>query len=199
MRTTHTDPTPETELVNRLKTGDVDAFDELYRRYAGRLFSFGLRYLKSREDTEELVQSVFLKLWESRESLIAGSPIKSFLFTIAYNKICNIFRKKRYHREFLAEVVKSESGASADLQTSIEIRFFLDRVYELVDQLPEKQREAFLKSRKEGKSSKEIAEELGLSSGSVDNYNADTLRLIRTYLKRDGLAVILCMTLFSDF
>jgi RNA polymerase sigma-70 factor (family 1) len=199
VRTDYAEPSPETELVNRLKTGDVDAFDEIYRIYAARLFSFGLRYLKSREDTEELVQSVFLKLWESRESLIAESPVKSFLFTIAYNKICNIFRKKRYHREFLAEVLRSESQASADLQTSIEIRFFLDRVYELVDQLPEKQREAFLKSRKEGKSSKEIAEELGLSSGSVDNYNADTLRLIRTYLKHEGLAVILCMSFFSDF
>lgn len=134
----------------------MNAFDELYRTYAGRLFAFGLRYLKSREDAEELVQSVFLKLWERRESLVAGSSVKSFLFTIAYNKICNLFRTRRYHREFLAEVLKSERSASADLQTSIEIRFFLDRVYQLVDQLPEKQREAFLKSRKEGKSSKEI-------------------------------------------
>ena len=181
----------------RLKRGDVKAFDELYGTYANRLFAFGLRYLKSPEDTEELVQSVFLKLWETRESLIVDSPVKSFLFTIAYNKISNLFRKKRYHREFLAEVLRSEPKAD-DLQTSIEIRFFLDRVYELVDKLPEKQRAAFLKSRKEGKSTREIADELGLSSGSVDNYNAATLRLLRNHLKNDGLPIILFIALFFE-
>jgi RNA polymerase sigma-70 factor (family 1) len=188
----------EREIVQRLKGGDVKAFDELYRRYSYRLFAFGLGYLKSREDAEELVQSVFLKLWETRDSLIAESPLKSFLFTIAYNKICNLFRKRRHHREFLAEALRCEPNISNDVETSIEIRFFLDRVYELVDKLPEKQRAAFLKSRKEGKSTREIAEELGLSSGSVDNYNSETLRFIRTHLKQEGMAIILCMSLFLE-
>jgi RNA polymerase sigma-70 factor (family 1) len=186
----------EAEVVMRLKHGDVKAFDEVYGKYAGRLYAFGLRYLRSPEDTEELVQSVFLKLWETRASLIVESPLKSFLFTIAYNKICNLFRKKRYHREFLVEALKSEPKFSDDLQTSIEIRFFLERVYELVDKLPENQRAAFIKSRKEGKSTREIADELGLSSGSVDNYNSETLRFIRNHLKRDGLAVVLYTTVF---
>lgn len=189
----------EAELVSRLRRGDVKAFDELYHRYVNRLFAFGFKYLKSKDETEELVQSVFLKLWETRETLKPESPIKSFLFTIAYNKICNIFRKKHYHREFLAEVLRSSPRTSPDLETSIEIRFFLDRVYELIDQLPEKQRAAFLKSRRDGKSSKEIAEELGVSSGSVDNYNADTLKFIRNYLKRDGLAVFLVTALLAEY
>lgn len=186
----------EAQLVMRLKSGDVKAFDELYGRYAGRLYAFGFRYLKSREDTEELVQSVFLKLWETRDSLIVESPLKSFLFTIAYNNICNLFRKRRYHREFLAEALRSESTLSDDLQTSIEIRFFLERVYELVEKLPENQRAAFLKSRKEGKSTREIADELGLSAGSVDNYNSETLRFIRNHLKQDGLAALVYAALF---
>ncbi len=186
----------EMELVRHLRGGDVEAFDRIYEKYAGRLYSFGLRYLHSPEDAEELVQSVFLKLWETRESLIVAAPVKSFLFTIAYNRICNIFRKKRYHREFLTEALKSGTQFSDDLEASIEIRSFLDRVYELVDKLPEKQRIAFLKSRREGKSTREIADELGLSSGSVDNYNSETMRYVRSHMKGEGLAVALGIALF---
>lgn len=188
----------EVEIAGRLKDGDVGAFDLIYEKYAGRLYAFGLRYLRSPEDAEELVQSVFLKLWETRDSLIVTASLKSFLFTIAYNSICNLFRKKRYHREFLAEALRTGSGFTNDLETSIEIRSLLDRVYEIVDKLPEKQRIAFLKSRHEGKSSKEIAEELGLSSGSVDNYNSETLRYVKDKLKGDGLAVIIGMMLFLE-
>jgi len=53
------------ELVERLQKGDIDAFDVLYDKYSGKLYAFGLKYLKSTDEAEELIQSIFLKLWEN--------------------------------------------------------------------------------------------------------------------------------------
>ena len=55
------------ELVLKLQEGDVVAFDLVYEKYAGRLYGFTLKYLKSTNETEELVQSVFLKVWENHK------------------------------------------------------------------------------------------------------------------------------------
>lgn len=59
----------ETELVERLKRGDLVAFDMIYNMYAGRLYAFSMKYLKSSEEAEELVQSVFMKVWENHGRL----------------------------------------------------------------------------------------------------------------------------------
>ena len=56
-------------LIERLQKGDVEAFDLIYDRYSGKLFSFGFKYLRSRDEAKELVQSVFVKIWENRKSL----------------------------------------------------------------------------------------------------------------------------------
>ena len=81
------------ELVERLQKGDIEALDMIYFRYSGKLYAFGLKYLKSKEEAEELAQSVFLKLWENKENLKSELSFKSYLFTIAYNESCTLFRK----------------------------------------------------------------------------------------------------------
>jgi len=87
------------ELVEKLQKGDVEAFDLIYDKYSGKLYSFGLKYLRSNSEAEELVQSVFLKVWENYKNLKKESSFKSYLFTIAYNDICKLFRKRNYHHK----------------------------------------------------------------------------------------------------
>ena len=57
------------ELVEKLRKGDVEAFDLIYAKYSGKLYAFGLKYLKAPDEAEELVQSVFLKLWATHKNL----------------------------------------------------------------------------------------------------------------------------------
>ncbi len=59
----------DSEMVESLQKGDFEAFDLIYEKYSGRLFNFGLKYLKSSDEAEELVQSVFLKIWENHQRL----------------------------------------------------------------------------------------------------------------------------------
>jgi RNA polymerase sigma-70 factor (ECF subfamily) len=168
----------------------------VYHRYAGKLFAFALKYLKSREEAEELVQSVFLKVWENQATLKKETSFKSYLFTIAYNEICNLFRKRKYLQNFIESAISEKPETSTEMESQIEFRFVLEQVDQIIVQLPEKQRVVFLKSRQEGKSSKEIADELGLSKGTVDNYISESLKFIRASLNDKHIALTLFTYLF---
>ena len=183
-------------LVEKLSKGDVEAFDLLYEKYSGKLYSFGLKYLRSVDEAEELVQSVFLKLWENYRILKTETSFKSYIFTIAYNEICNLFRKRSYQQKFIHETLYENAHSSSETEESIDYQSDLDRVTKIIETLTERQRTIFLKSRYEGKSTKEIANELNLSPGTVDNYISSTLKLIRSKLHIDNLNMMLILMFF---
>ena len=82
------------ELLLLIQKDDKVAFFHIYERYYRRLYGFVLKYVKQKEDTEEIVQEVFVKIWESRSKIDAYSSFESFLFTVAYNATVNTLRKK---------------------------------------------------------------------------------------------------------
>ena len=186
----------DNELVERLQKGDVEAFDLVYDKYSHNLYAFGLKYLKSTDEAEELVQSVFLKLWENYKNLKKEASFKSYLFTIAYNDICKLFRKRNYQQKFIDFTTHENFQSSAEIEEGIDYQSVLERVQQIVDKLPERQKTIFVKSRYEGKSTKEIAEEVGLSPGTVDNYISEALKFIRKRLPDESLPVLLFLALF---
>jgi len=184
------------ELVLKLQKGDVEAFDLVYEKYAGKLYGFTLKYLKSTAETEELVQSVFLKVWENYKTLKKESSFKSYLFTIAYNEICNTFRRRSHLQKFIGDQLNDSSQTSNETEELIDYNSIMERVEQIVSKLPERQRTIFLKSREEGKSNKEIAIELDLSSGTVDNYISESLKFIRSNLHEKNFSALLLFSLF---
>jgi RNA polymerase sigma-70 factor (family 1) len=181
----------DAELVERLQQGDVEAFDQIYYKYCGKIYAFGLKYLRSTAEAEELVQSVFLKLWENYKNLKKETSFKSYLFTIAYHDICKLFRKRNYQQKFISDTIYENSHSSDETEESIDYHSLLERFEKAVNKLPERQRIIILKSRIEGKSTKKIAEELGLSPGTIDNYISESLKFIRNLLKNENLLMLL--------
>jgi len=186
-----------TILVEKLRKGDIESFDLLYDRYAGRLHYFGMKYLKSEEETEELVQTVFLKVWEYRRNLKKDSSFKSYLFTIAYNDICKVFRKKYYHQKYVSDILNENPQPFAEIEKGFQCKSVLERIQEIIEKLPERQKVIFRKSREEGKSSREIADEVGLSPGTVDNYISQSMKFIISGLHNEILPLVLIFALFS--
>jgi len=184
------------ELVERLQKGDVEAFDLIYEKYSGKLYNFSLKYLRSTTEAEELVQSVFLKLWGNYKNLKKESSFKSYLFTIAYNDICKLFRKMNYRQKFIDDTQYENSQSSTETEDGIGNRSVLERVQQIVNKLSKRQRTIFLKSWQEGKSTKEIAKEVGLSPGTVDNYISEALKFIRSRLRNESLLILQLFLLF---
>jgi RNA polymerase sigma-70 factor (family 1) len=184
----------EQQLVKSLSKGNLLAFNTLYKEYSNRLYRFALGYLKSEAEAEELVQEVFTIIWDKRTDLKEELSFKSFLFTIAFNIIRKHFRTKSY----LSEYFKTGTGDDLDNQTSQKVTY--DSLYqyinELVNQLPERRKKIFIKSRFEGLSIKEISEELKISHKTVENQLTDALKFLRTNLNKENLSVILFFMLF---
>ena len=186
----------EAQLVKSLSKDNILAFNTLFREYSGRLYRFAYGYLKSEDLSEELVQEVFTRIWENRKSLKSEYSFKSYLFTIAFNII-----KKHFRREvYISQYFKKRIAEDFDLSTTKKVDYdsLYQYVSELADQLPARRKEIFIKSRFEGLSIKEIAEELKISHKTVENQLTDALRFIRSHIKRESLPFLLFIALFIN-
>jgi RNA polymerase sigma-70 factor (ECF subfamily) len=172
----------ESQLVNNLSKNNLLAFNTLYKYYSGPLYRFTFGYLKSEEEAEEIVQEVFTIIWEKRSLLKKELSFKSFLFTIAFNIIKKQFRTRGY----LAEYFKTRIDTNQDVNTSQQIDYnsLHEFITTLVNQLPKRRREIFIKSRFDGLSIKEISEEMDISHKTVENQLTTALKFIRTNLAR---------------
>ena len=111
------------KLIERLQKGNIEAFDLIFKKYSDNIYAFALKYLKSTDEAEELVQSVFLKVWENHKNLNKELSFKSYLFTITYNDICKIFRRRNYRQQFIDNTLYENSHYSSETEDSIELQF----------------------------------------------------------------------------
>ena len=119
-------------LVQLLQKGDVAAFDSLFEVYSPKLFGFALKYFKNESDAEELVQEVFVKVWENRGALKSDLSFKSYLFTIALNQIRKYFNKKATSLRYLETLqIETESIENQD-----DYELTLKQINILIDQMP---------------------------------------------------------------
>ena len=107
-----------------------------------------------------------------------------------------MFRQRSYLRQYIASSLKSNHEASGDSEAQLDALFIREQVDQIISKLPEKQRIIFLKSRQEGKSTRDIAAELSLSPGTVDNYLSESLKFIRNHMQDRNIAVLLFFSLF---
>ena len=184
----------EAQVVKNLANGNLLAFNTLFKKYSGRLYHFAYGYLKSPDEAEELVQEVFTIIWEKRGDLREELSFRSYLFTIAFN----IIRKQFRTRKYLAEYLNSGMKDDLDMETTDQVSY--DSLYQylttLVDKLPGRRKEIFIKSRFEGYSIREISDELRISHKTVENHLTDALRFLRTRLQNENISMLLFLCLF---
>lgn len=184
------------DLVLALKNGDTTAFDRLFSVYGIRLYHFALGYLKSKEDAEEVMQEVFLKIWRNRKTLKPDTSFKSYVFTIAWHHILELFERAGKRQEYKHHILEETIAFSDDLDERINFRLLLERVELLISQLPQRQREVLIKKKKEGLSIKEIADDLGITQKTVDNHLTEAMKNIRKGMGNDQITSLL-LFLFS--
>jgi len=170
MDPTPTDVTPPRELaVSRAQRGDVDAFGELYREHAGRVFALCLRMAGDRTQAEELMQDVFVRAWERLGSFRGEASFGSWLHRLAVNVVLTGARtaRRREARVTLAEdlaAVESTGAAAGSRTSDPSLAIDLERA---IAALPPGARAAFVLHDVEGFSHAEIAEVSGVAEGTV--------------------------------
>ena len=173
-------------------------FDSIYINNFSRLFLFAKEYVLFDEEAENIVQDIFVMLWEKREALRVDVSLTAYLFTLVKNK-CIDFLRHQMVEQMYSENVKHEYNEELNVKLfaleSFDHNFSSEEDIETllrnaIDKLPERCRLIFIKSRIEGKKYKEIAEELNLSVNTVEGQISIALKKLREELK-DYLPLLL--------
>lgn len=187
------------ELMIRLKNGDILAFDELYKLYSHKLFSFVFRILKDEADSDDIVQEVFLKIWEYREKLRDYKLLNSFIFTIAYNNSISLIRKRISSTKYIKYLRDlSVNQTHSNFITEIELIELNNQVENLISNLPERQKQVFLLHREKGLTYPEIAEELEISKNTVENHMVKALKYLRGNLNNFWGSILFIIYFFDQ-
>jgi RNA polymerase sigma-70 factor (ECF subfamily) len=185
----------ERDLVEGVKLGMASAFDQLYELYANRLYHFALSILKSKQDAEEVVQNTFFKIWEKRHSLESNTSFKAYIFKIAYHVTVDLLRDRLKEKKYQDNLV-GKATANFNLEDSIDFADLLDRVNEIVKELPPRKSEIYQLSRVDHLSYGEIAEKLNISVKTVENAINFSIHFIKKRLGDDSLVILLYAALF---
>ena len=185
------------ELVTQLKNGDMLAFDRIYELYSHKLYSFVFRIIKNEAEAEDIVQEVFVKIWESRDKLEDYKLLNSFLFTIAYNHSIDLIRKRINNSKYLGHL-RNSSVFQPGTTTISEVEFndLSDHVQKLISKLPERQKQVYLLHRETGLTYPEIAAQLGISKNTVENHMVKALKYLRQNMDSSLLVNLLFVSLF---
>jgi RNA polymerase sigma-70 factor (ECF subfamily) len=183
------------EIVLQLKAGNSDAFEKVFFSFSERLYYFAMKYLRNQHDAEELVQEVFVKLWENRNNLNEDLSFSGYLYTIARNTIFNQNRKKvneqAYH-DYVKNIIQNSSTKTEDDLIYADIKALVDK---LVDELPPQRKLVYKMSRDNGMSYREIAEKLSLSERTVESHIRLALKTITEVINKNFMLPILILFL----
>jgi RNA polymerase sigma-70 factor (ECF subfamily) len=168
----------DAHLMLRFKEGDTEAFDTLFKKHTRRIVNFAYRFVRNREVAEELAQEVFLKVYQNAEGYQIQSKFTSWLYTIATNICLNEIRKPRYRVKHQSMYVTSKSDSGTEeIQREIAVTDGPDRmmeqqaieraIRESLNQIPEKQRIAFILNKYQELSYSEVADVLKISEKAV--------------------------------
>lgn len=193
----------ESELIDELRKGSIHAFDAIYNKYSKRMYAYCIKFTKSSEDAEEVVQDVFLRLWKIREDIKATDSLSSLLFIISKSYLIKAFHKS-INSQIFEDYVNYQDAISSKEKCDSKLCYndFVAVVKANLLKLPKTQREVIKLSKFEGKSVREISESMSLSEQTVRNQLSLGLKSLRVmladYVLQTGITFLpyILMTLY---
>jgi RNA polymerase sigma-70 factor (family 1) len=179
----HTDET----LLSLVADGDKDAFTLLYRRYWQSLFTTAARALRSKTDAADVVQDIFLSIWNRRDELSVTGSLAAYLQTSVRYKVIKYVEKNIVRRDYLSLLTEMlVSYQPPDAESQLHIKELRSVIQSAVEQMPHKMREVYQLSRHNHLSHKEIAERLKISDETVKKHIQHALQIIKTAISKNA-------------
>lgn len=193
--TTHT---TDTALLAALQQGSVSAFEALYERYRGRIYYNMIKIVRSEAVAEELLQDVFLKIWELRDRIDPNQSFKAFLFRISGNLAIDFYRREARRRIMDAAALLAKEEAYDHVQQYIDFKEAEALLGDTIAKLPPQRQRVFRMCRIEGKSYDEVASLLSISRKTVQDHMVKANQWLRDRLRNDyGILILLLAISFS--
>lgn len=186
------------EFIPKPQSNEEQAFELLFRKYYVRLCGFANKFIANRQESEEIVQEVFLNIWKKRDQLKLNNEIRPYLFKSVQNLCFNFIEHQKVIDSYYSviDVVYKNQTQEFDTYQSVLFTEFQQRVDLAVQSLPEQCRKIFQMSREEGLKYSEIAEQLGISVKTVETQMSRALSKLKVELK--DYLVVLIISLFVN-
>lgn len=188
----------DNELVSLIKNDNYAAFTTIYERYGKPLYLFIRSKLDGGEISKDVLQDLFVSLWEKRQTLVLEDSLKAYLYRAARYKIIDIYRKHATYRKYLHQLIEHFDEKPHSVMDTVENKSRTQDLFEAINHLPDRMKEIFMLSRFEHLSTEQISTHLGLSQQTVKNQISEALKILRTvYVKLKLILLILSFSFLS--
>ncbi len=186
----------DADVILLIKKGDKAAFQKVFEEYAPKIYNFSFSYLNNIIEAEELVQDVFLKLWDKRETLDHSKNLKAYIYKVAINTIYDVIRRRNVENAFKDFANSTYDTSSNNTWHTIIYDEMQEKLDLLVNQFPEQRKKIYKLSKEKGLSNDEIALKLKISKRTVENQLYRAISFLKQHFKNESLAAILFFYLF---
>ncbi len=173
----------DNEILRRMSNGDSGALGLLYMRYAATVNDFAFRFIRDKQDADDITHNIFCKLWEQREEITDINSLKSYLFKMTRNAIFKVFRHRRIVDQYQAEVLANELPPLTDGESAINTADLIEMIDLSIQNMPELRRKIFCMSRYDNMTYAEIAAKLDISPKTVQYHIGVALAELRKLIQ----------------
>lgn len=187
----------EQEIIGAIREGNERIFEEIFRKYYQSLCNYANSILKEMDEAEEVVQNLFLSIWEKRSDLEISISLKSYLYRAVHNHCLNRIKHLKVREEYQQYAVNFYDASYESVSQTVMKNELETKIEEAIKKLPEQCRLIFRMSRFEELKYHEIAEQLELSPKTVENQIGKALKILRVELAEYLPLIIICGTSFQ--
>lgn len=187
----------EQEIIGAIREGNERIFEETFRKYYQSLCNYANSILKEMDEAEEVVQNLFLSIWEKRSDLEISISLKSYLYRAVHNHCLNRIKHLKVREEYQQYAVNFYDASYESVSQTVMKNELEQKIEEAIRKLPEQCRLIFRMSRFEELKYHEIAEQLELSPKTVENQIGKALKILRVELAEYLPLIIICGTSFQ--
>lgn len=189
-------PSYESKLLSKLKNDDQAAFSIIFTKYYSDLIHFSFSFTRNSEISEEIVQEIFLNLWQNRKSREIHTSLRSFLLKTVQNRSIDSLRHENISHKYASAVLDHPTLSENNTENYILFSELKENLEHALGKIPVHYAEVFRKSRIETKNYQEIAAELGISVRTVEVRIGKALSLLRKALRDFLILVFILFQLF---
>lgn len=172
----------EKEILEKMMQGDQEAFHAVYYHYAPRLYGKLVKVLHSKDLASEVLQEVFMIIWQKRATIDTSLSFRSYLFKIADNLAINLFRKANRNSAVMEKLLIASIEHYSPTEEWLERKEKDGLLHNAIATLPEQRRKIFILCKMEGRSHDEVARILNISPSTVNNQLVKAMQFLRKYL-----------------
>ena len=186
----------EKELLGQMIKGDESAFRRIYEHYQAKIFSYAYRLTKSKDTAQEVVQTIFIKLWQKKGSIDLVNNFEGYVMKITRNHILNLIRDTARDQQKRDKVFHYLQTIRNNPEEELFAKELTKVYHEAIEQLPPQRKTVYRLRQEKALSHAEIAQQLRISPLTVKKHMVEAVKFIRHYVSTHGDLSYLVMAIY---